>query len=230
MDKALLLIDDGHDHLRVLDNIANHLLRNESINLTTKYIDPNNRKYLDEEQDPSIQKLIEGIKEKLDSIKPDLIVVDQFYSGNNDYKGLDVIEELRKINKFKKCEFFLISGKRNAIVRDIFAAPGDTDETKVKRLAKIIDLKITSFLDKNFKDEAIGLLKKRNLNEILPSKLRNYEGENKSIHRFSPKYSKLKFEELADMIEGDSIEVSEILDEMFDLTLSHYSNINEKLQ
>ncbi len=230
MDKALLLIDDGHDHLRVLDNIAKHLLRKESINLTTKYIDPNNREYLTEEHDPSIEKLIQGIIDKLKSIKPDLIVVDQFYSGNKDYKGLDVIEELRKINKFKKCDFFLISGKRNAIVRDIFVDTENSDETKVKHLAKIIDLKINSFLDKNFKDEAISLLKKRNLNEILPSKLRDYEGENNTFHRFSPQYGSLTFEELADMIEGDDTEVSEILDEIFNLTLSHYSNINEKLQ
>lgn len=230
MEKALLLIDDGRDHLSVLNNIKAHLKREEGISLTTKYVNPNNRTYLNQDQDPDITILVNGIIQKLKSIKPDLIIVDQFYSGNDDFQGLDVIRELRQVNKFKQCDFFLISGKRDAIVRDIFTRNSNTDSEKVKKLAKIIELKINSFLDKNFKSEAISLLKQKGLDNILPQKLRSYEDDNAVINSFSPKFSQLTFEKLAEIIEGKEEKASDILDEMFDLTLSHYIKVNEKLQ
>ena len=230
MEKTLLLIDDSRDHIGVLDNIKTHLTRNESISLTTKYINPNDREYLNDELDPDIEKLVKGILEKLNSIKPNLIIIDQYYSGNDIYKGLDVVEKLRSISKFKKCSIFLISGKRDKIVREIFAAEGIEDSEKVKSLAKLISLKIDSFLDKDFKNEAIGYLKQTKLEEILPSKLRNYESDNAMINRFSPKYSSITFSELADKIDESHSEAKEILDEIFELTLSHYVKINEKLQ
>ena len=229
MEKSLLLIDDSKDHIGVLDNIKNHLYRNETISLTTKYINPNDRKYLDEELDPDIDKLINGIKNKLFSIKPNLIVVDQYYSGNEKYKGIDVIENLRNIPKFKKCSIFLISGKRDKIVKEIFSNEKITDSDKVKQLAKLINLKITSFLDKDFKDEAINILKQLKIEEILPTKLRSYEGDNAIINKFSPCYSTITFSELADKIENSHPESITILDEIFDLTISHYVKINEKL-
>ncbi len=230
MEKAILLIDDGKEQKQVLQNIKTQLFNNESINLTTKYINPNDREYWDENKDPDIDKLIGGIIKGLVSIKPNLVVVDQYYSDNDKFKGLDVIAKLRGISKFKKCSFFLISGKRDAIVRDIFTTTSIPVNQKVNLLAKIIGLKIDSFLDKNFKDEAIGILKKSSLDEILPSKLRNYEDENAVINQFSPKYNTLTFSELADKIEESHADVSNILDEIFELTLSHYVHINEKLQ
>lgn len=230
MERAILLIDDGKEQKKVLQNIKTHLNANESINLTTRFIDPNDREFWDESKDPDIDKLLAGINEKLRSIKPSLVVVDQFYSGNDKFKGLDVIEKLRGISKFKNCSIFLISGKRDAIIRDIFTSDAFSDNQKVNQLAKIIGFKIDSFLDKNFKDEAVKLLKKSNLNEILPAKLRIYEGEGAVINKFSPKHSTLTFEELAEKIENSDDEVPSILDEMFELSLSHYVDINEKLQ
>ncbi len=230
MERAVLLIDDGKEQKQVLKNIKTHLNVSESINLTTRFINPNDREFWDEFKDPDINKLIEGINKELRSIKPSLVVVDQFYSGNDKFKGLDVIERLRTISKFKNCSIFLISGKRDAIIREIFTSVTFSDTEKVNKLAKIIGFKIDRFLDKNFKDEAIKLLKKSNLEAILPTKLRNYEGENAVINNFSPKYNTLTFEELAGKIEDSDEEVPRILDEIFDLTLSHYVKINEKLQ
>lgn len=230
MERAILLIDDGKEQKQVLQNIKTHLNANESINLTTRFINPNDREYWDESKDPDIDKLIAGINKELSSIKPSLVVVDQFYSGNDKFKGLDVIEKLRSVSKFKKCSMFLISGKRDAIIREIFTSDTFSDNQKVNQLAKIIGFKIDSFLDKNFKDEAIKLLKKTNLDEILPTKLRNFEGEGAVINKFSPKYDTLTFEELASKIEDSDKEVPGILDEIFELTLSHYVKINEKLQ
>lgn len=227
MEKVLLLIDDQNEHLVVLDNIKS-ILKTESILLINKYINPNDRIFWDDNRDPDINKLISGIINELNSLKPNLIIIDQYYSDNNKYKGIDVISRLREIPKFQKCSIFLISGNRRRIIKEIFNS-NITDDDKVAQLAKIINLKIDSFLDKDFKSEAIKHLKLTKLNDILPTKLRNYEGENAIINKFSPKYRTLKFSELADIIESDSTEAKEILDEIFGLTLSHYVEINEKL-
>lgn len=229
MEKTLLLIDDSQDHIDVLDNIKSHLRTNESIDLITKYINPNDRAFWNEERDPDINKLIVGIQMVLKSIKPNLIIVDQFYGSNDKFKGIDVIQRLRDIPKFQKCSFIIISGRREQIIRDIFETEGLNATTKVNNLSKLINLKIDSFLDKDFKSAAIQYLKHSKLDEILPEKLRNYEGENTVINCFTPKYSTLTFSELADKIEGDAPEAKEILDEMFGLTLSHYFSIDEKL-
>lgn len=228
MEKSILLIDDGVEHIQTLQSIKKYLSESESISLVTKYINPNDRAYLDDDKFPDLKKLIDGIQSKLASIKPNLIVVDQYYSDNNKFKGLDVIEELRLIPKFRKCSIFIISGNRKRIVSEIFNAAVDESE-KVNRLAKIINLKIESFLDKDFKSDAIKYLKQTKLDEVLPTKLRDYESENPIINRFTPKYNTLTFSELADKIEGDTPDAKEILDEMFGLTLSYYASINEKL-
>jgi hypothetical protein len=104
-----------------------------------------------------------------------------------------------------------------------------SDGDKVNSLAKLIYLKIDRFLDKDFKSDAIDYLKQTKLDEILPSKLREYEGENAVINQFTPKFNTLTFSELASKIESNAPETKNILDEMFDLTLSHYAIINEKL-
>ncbi len=229
MEKSLLLIDDSRDHIGLLDNIKKHLFHNESISLTTKYINPNDREYLNNNKDPDIEKLIQGIKRKFNSIKPNLIIVDQYLSDDEFYKGIDVIKKLRNMSKFKNCSIFLISGKRDKIVREIFEDKSKSDSEKVNQLANIIQLKIDLFLDKDFKDHAIDYLKKTALDDILPSKLRNYEGDNATINKFSPKYKTITFSELADKIETSHPDAKEILDEIFELTLSHYVHLNEKL-
>jgi len=229
MEKVLLLIDDSKDHIGVLDNIKSHLRSNESIDLVTKYIDPNDRAFWNSEKDPDIDLLISGIQSELRSIKPNLIVVDQFYGSNEKFKGTDVIQRLREIPKFQKSSFIIISGRREQIVRDIFETDEINDSKKVNNLAKLINLKIDSFLDKDFKSEAIQYLKQSKLDEILPAKLRDFEGDNTVINCFSPRHNTLTFSELADKIEGDAQDAKDILDEMFELTLSHYVSINEKL-
>ncbi|MGE0079145.1 MAG: hypothetical protein AB7S48_14905 [Bacteroidales bacterium] len=229
MEKVLLLIDDSQDHIGVLDNIKTHLRSNESIDLVTKYINPNDRAFWNTEKDPDLDMLITGIQFELKTLKPNLIVVDQFYGSNEKFKGIDVIQKLREVPKFQKCSFIIISGRREQIVRDIFEKEGITNSKKVNNLAKLINLKIDSFLDKDFKSEAIHYLKQSKLDEILPSKLREFEGENIVINSFSPAYNTLTFSELADKIEGDAPDAKDILDELFGLTLSHYVSINEKL-
>lgn len=229
MEKVLLLIDDSQDHIGVLDNIKMYLRSNESIDLVTKYINPNDRAFWNSEKDPDLDMLITGIQFELKTLKPNLIVVDQFYGSNEKFKGIDVIQRLREVPKFQKCSFIIISGRREQIVKDIFEKEGITDSKKVSNLAKLINLKIDSFLDKDFKSQAIHYLKQAKLDEILPSKLRDFEGENGVINSFSPKYNTLTFSELADKIEGDAPDAKDILDELFGLTLSHYVSINEKL-
>lgn len=227
MEKVLLLIDDSQDHLGVLDNIKSYLHSNESINLVAKYINPNDRAFWNINKDPDLNMLIMGIQSELKTLKPNLIVVDQFYGSNENFKGIDVIQKLREIPKFKKCSFIIISGRREQIVRDIFEEEGISDSKKVNNLAKLINLKIDGFLDKDFKSEAIQYLKQSKLDEILPAKLRVFEGENTVINSFSSTHNTLTFSELADRIENDDAE--DILDELFELTLSHYVSINEKL-
>ena len=229
MEKALLLIDDTKEYIGVLGNISNHLSKRESVNVTTKYLNPNSRDYFDENKDPSLYKVLLGVSKKLSSLKPSLIIVDQYYSGNDNFDGLKIIEELRKLSKFKTCPIFLISGKREKIVRDIFSIEGVRDKEKVKQLSKIISFNIDQFLDKNFKDEAIALLKKNNITDILPAKLREFENENAQINTFFPKHKIQSFSELADLIETYHPNSATILDEIFDMTLSHYIDLNEKL-
>ncbi|QXP69226.1 hypothetical protein H0I29_11345 [Polaribacter sp. R2A056_3_33] len=229
MEKALLLIDDTKEYIGVLGNISNHLSKRESVNVTTKYLNPNSRDYFDENKDPSLPKVLSGVSKKLSSLKPSLIIVDQYYSGNDNFDGLKIIEELRKISKFKNCPIFLISGKRDKIVRDIFSIDGVKDKEKVKQLSKIISFKIDQFLDKNFKDEAIALLKNNSISDILPSKLREFENVNAQINVFSPKHKVYSFSELSDLIENNHPDSVIILDEIFDMTLSHYIELNEKL-
>jgi len=229
MERTLLLIDDRKEHLSVLDNIKSNLKTNRSINLSTKYLNPNDQKFWNNQKDPDISKVIEGIKIKLSSLKPNLILVDQYYSDNDFFKGIDIIEKLRSIPKFKECPIFIISGNRDKIVKEIFENEGDKEKDKVNNLAKLINLKINRFLDKDFKGEAIEELSKVKIDDILPTKLRDYEGENVVINRFSPKYKTLTFTELAEKIENNDSETVDILDEIFELTLAHYVGINEKL-
>lgn len=227
MEKALLLVDDSKDHLGTLEQIKNKI-KQEFINLTVKHIDPIHKDYWNEDKNPTIEKVLKGIEDKLKGIKPNLIIVDQFYSDVPTFKGIDIIERLRKMPKFKKCTIFLISGKRKKIVQDVFDDK-KTDKDKVNKLAKLINLKIDSFLDKDFKSEAIRILKQRNINEIFPSKLRNYENDDLKIHTFPPKSKSYTLEDLADKIENDDDEVNDILNEMFDMMLAYYTKIDEKL-
>jgi len=227
MEKTILLIDDEPIQKAVLESLAEHLRTKEGINVCTLYVDPNERGYLSEEQDPDLDKLVSGIEEKLRSLRPDLIVVDYYY-GSIPFTGLDVIEKLRSIKKFSKSSLFLISGKRERIIREIFEDEEIATSEKVKKLAKIIDFGVDKFLDKKFKNEAIELLKKKDIKDILPNKLREL-GDSK-IHLFTPRYRVMTMDQLADMIDANNPEAQGIINEMFDLTLSHYAKINASLQ
>lgn len=227
MEKTLLLIDDNREQKAVLENLGEHLRTKEGINVLTLYVDPNERDYLNDEKDPDLEKLVFGIEEKLRGLRPNLIVVDHYY-GETSFTGLNVIERLRSIKKFSKSSIFLISGKRDKIVREVFEDDKILTDTKVKKLAKIIDLGIEKFLDKEFKSEAIEFLKNRDLKNILPSKLR--ELDDGKIHVLTPRYRKLTMDQLADIIDTNDSEAYDIINEMLDLTLSHYVKINEKLQ
>jgi len=227
MEKTLLLIDDSKELEASLDTLKAHMKSSESIILHPYYINPNDREFWNNEDDrvPNLNKLIQGINSTRHSMKPDLILVDHFYGADVKFNGFDVIKKLREIPKFKKCSIFIISGKREQIVRDLVM-----DEAEmVKSLSNIISLQIDGFFDKDFRAEAIRLLKQSKLENILPTKLRDYDGDNAVVNCFTPKYKTLTFSELADKIEGDAPEAKEILDEMFGITLSHYANINEKL-
>jgi DNA-binding NarL/FixJ family response regulator len=226
MDKTILLIDDSVDQKGVLENLSEHLRRKEGINLITLYINPNERNLLDEEDNPNLENLIQEAVNRLKSNRPSLVVVDYYYS-DCDFNGLNVIEKLRSIKKFQKCPIFLISGKRNKIVKEIFQDKELQDSQKVNELSKIINFGINKFLDKEFKSEAIELLKKNNLNEILPIKLR--ELENGKLHLFKSLHKEIPISELADKIDSDDPETPEIIEEIFEITLSHYLKIDEKL-
>jgi len=227
MEKIILLIDDSPEQKQVLENLAEHLRTKEGINVLTLYIDPNERDYLNEEKDPDLDKLVSGIEEKLKALRPNLIVVDHYY-GETSFTGLNVIERLRSIRKFSKSAIFLISGKRDKIIREVFENNEIPTDEKVKKLAKIIDFGIEKFLDKEFKSEAIESLKARDLKDILPSKLR--ELDNGKIHVLNPRYREYTMDQLANLIEANNSEAIDVINEMFDLTLSHYVKINEELQ
>ncbi|MBU2914844.1 hypothetical protein [Reichenbachiella agariperforans] len=227
MEKTLLLIDDSPEQKSVLENLAEHLRTKEGINVLTLYVDPNEREYLDEEKDPNLDKLVAGILQKLQGLRPDLIVVDHYY-GDSPYTGLNVIEKLRSFKKFSKSSIFLISGKRDKIVREVFEDEKIPTDEKVKKLAKIIDYGIEKFLDKEFKSEAIESLKTRDLNDILSGKLRALDKG--KIHVLNPRYREMTMDQLADMIDSNDPEAQNIINEMFDLTLSHYIKFNEGLQ
>ena len=229
MEKTLLLVDDSREQKEVLDNLAEYVRRNEGINVLNLYIDPNDRPFLDDSSDPDLDKLINGIKDKTSTLRPALIIVDQYYSGNDKYQGLDVIERLRTVPKFRNCQLFLISGNRDRIIREIFENDG-TPHEKVKKLAKLLMLGIDRFLDKNFRDEAIDILKRKSIQEILPARLREFEKDKDvKLNLFTPKYKALPMAELADMIDGNHIEAPHILNEMIELTLAHYQRIDENL-
>ncbi|MCR9066973.1 MAG: hypothetical protein NXI00_23605 [Cytophagales bacterium] len=227
MEKTLILIDDSPEQKTVLENLAEHLRTKEGINVLTLYVNPNEREYLNEEKDPDLDKLVVGISEKLKGLRPNLIVVDHYY-GDSPFTGLNVIEKLRSIKKFSKSSIFLISGKRDKIVREVFEDEDIPTGEKVKKLAKIIDYGIEKFLDKEFKSEAIESLKTRDIKDILPNKLR--EIDDGRIHVLNPKYKELTMDQLADMIDANDTEAQVIINEMFDLTLSHYVKLNEGLQ
>lgn len=227
MEKILVLIDDSPEQKMVLESIADHLRTREGINLLTVYVDPNERDYLNDAKDPDLDKLVSGITKKLIELRPNLVVVDYFY-GDTSFTGLHVIEKLRTIKKFSKCAIFLISGKRDRIVREIFENQESSSDEKVKRLAKIFDFGIERFLDKEFKSDAIESLKTRDLRDILPNKLR--EIENGKIHILTPKYKEMTMGELADMIDANDQKAHDVINEMLDLTLSHYVKFNERLQ
>ncbi len=226
MEKIVLLIDDTLSQKDVLKGLVDKIRRNEGINVIGHFINPNNREFWNDDKDPTIDKLIEGITSKLTDSSVDLIIVDQFYS-DIPFKGTDVIEKLRAIPKFKSSEVFLYSGNRKKIVRNILTDI-DEDEKKVSALAKLINLKISQFLDKDFESEAIRNLKRVRLNNVLPAKLRNIEDG--QIQVFSPRYQEVSMGQLADMIESNDPQAENILNEIFDLTLSHYIKLNEGLQ
>jgi hypothetical protein len=227
MEKTIVLIDDTQDQKEILTNLVEHLRKKEGINALGEFINPNSKDYWNSSKDPDLDKIINGIREKLTDRRPDLIVVDQYYSDIS-FTGIDVIEKLRSISKFKNCKIFLYSGNRDKIVREIFENDSLSTGDRVKKLAQIISYKIERFLDKDFKSEAINILKKVDIKDILPTKLRAIE--NGKINLFSSKYNQLTMAELADMIESNNPETSQILDEIFELTLSHYVKIDEGLQ
>lgn len=226
MTKGVLLIDDSQDHTGVLTNISDHLRANESIYITTRYINPIAKPYWDENKDPSLENVLTAIKSAFTTLSPGLIIVDQYYSDTNNFDGLHLISKLREVAKFKTCPIFLISGKRDKIVRDIFTNVDKSESDKVNELSKIIGYGISRFLDKSFKDEAIEVLKHRNLNEILPAKLREYENQGVKIRKFTPRFAEITLQQLADHIDSNSSEASAILEEMFELTLAYYAKID----
>lgn len=227
MEKAIVLIDDTQTQKAVLENLINHLRRKEGINALGQFINPIDKEYWNDAKDPDFEKLISGINGKLVGIKPDLIVIDQYYSGVS-FKGLDIIKALRAIRRFKRTKIFLYSGNRDRIIREIFAEDSLSSDDKIKRLVQLIGYQITQFLDKDFKDEAIRVLKNVDFKDALINKLRTVE--NGKIHLFSPEYRNLTLEELANKIEAEDQDAPKILDEIFALTVSHYVKIDEGLQ
>lgn len=232
MERALLLIDDESSTLRqVLTNVCDTLKRD---NIIVKHFDinPLDRKFYDLKSDPDIDLVVEAAFVAVKNYKVGLVIVDHYYSDAS-FNGLAIINKLRENKKFKSCPIFLTSGKRDRIVADIFDTSSKTREDKVQELSKLISNNITRFLDKNFKDEAIESLKRPTLEEILPIKLREFENvgsSSKKLQLFDPKRRSITYGELADKIESNDPESRRILDEIFDLTLSHYSTIDEKLQ
>lgn len=230
MTKGLLLIDDGTEHIGVLTNISDYLRANEQIDISTFHINPLDQPYWDENRDPSMGNVISAVKNKLSTYSPGLIIVDQYYSDVTSFDGILLISKPREISKFKTCPIFLISGKRDKIVRDIFSDNDKSDRDKVNELSKIIGYGINRFLDKTFRDEAIEVLKNKDLNSVFPEKLREYENQDLKIKRFTPKYSEITLSELADYISSGNSEAFNILEEMFELTLSYYVNVNDDLE
>jgi|GEM_PF-5430880 hypothetical protein len=224
MEKALLLIDDSREHVGVLTNITNYLKTNEGLVVDNFYLNPMDRPFCDSELNPNIDALIVGAVKKMEANMPALIIVDQYY-GDASFNGLQVIERLRGIPKFKNCPVFLISGKRESIVREIFDGK-EKDGDKVKSLSKIITLGISQFLDKTFRDEAINTLKKRDISVLLPKKLREYEPHDAKIQKLSAPFSKLTMSELADMMDSGAKETALLLDEMIELMLAFYVKID----
>lgn len=224
MEKSILLIDDSKDHIGILDVLVASLKKNEQIDLISKYINPIDRTVWDDEGDPQLAIVIKKIVDDLLTIKPDLLIVDQYYSGVG-FTGLDIIEELRKINKFKYCKIFLISGKREKIVRDVFENKKMSDKDKVEALSKIINFGITRFLDKSFQSEAIETLKRRQIHEIIPRKFMETENKDIIIPKLTRGNGKIRLGELALKIEENSLEGEQIFSEMIDLSVAFYSKV-----
>ncbi|WP_111672696.1 hypothetical protein [Algoriphagus litoralis] len=227
MEKTILLVDDTISQKDVLNDLIKNIRRSEGINVIGHFVNPNNRNFWNDNKDPDIDKLTAGIAFKFTDSIADLIIIDQYYSDLT-FNGLDLISKLRNIPKFKNSEIFLYSGKRDVIVKEIFNNQSLSDAMKVANLAKLINLRISQFLDKDFRSEALRSLKKVKLDNILPGKLRNVE-EGK-IQSFSPRYREIPMGQLADMIESNDMDSGNILSEIFDLTIAHYVKLNEGLQ
>lgn len=228
MNRIVVLIDDEPTVAGGLDIIKENLKR-KNIDVISHYINPIDDDFCNDDDDPILIKVIDGIKSCLKGVQPNLFIIDLSYSGGSEFDGLDLIESLRDLKKFKNTPILLSSGKRKAVVKKIFGNEDLTEIEKVNELAKLIDYKIDGFIEKNYKDEAIKLLQKVKIDDLLPSKLRNFECETANINIFSPILNTLTFSELADEIEGNEPIATEILNEMLDMTLSNYVEIDEKL-
>jgi len=229
MEKVILLVDDENESTAVLDGIKSNLKTN-NINVVAKYINPVDREFWDKNKDPQLDLVIKGIESSLKGKKAHLIIIDQYYSEGCDFTGLCIINRIRSIRKFKNTPIFLASGKRDKIVRTIFNNEVADENDKVDELSKLLNYKIEGFLDKDYRSKAIEFLKKETHNDILSTKLREYEDKGFYIHTFEGAHRKLHIKNIVNKIDENDTGVNIILREMIDLSLAHYINIEDELQ
>lgn len=226
MEKIILLIDDIKASVKGLETIKTSL-KKKQIEIISEYINPLDKKFWDENKNPILEKVINGIVSTLSNRSADLIIIDNYY-GDASFSGLKIIENLRNINEFKSTSIFLTSGKRDHIVSEIFNSE-KSDIQKVNDLSKLINYKIDGFLDKDYHSLATQFLMESSADKILISKLKKFKDKEVIINTFSGRHAKMNIKDLATKIENKETGSTALVEEMVDLTIAHYIDIENEL-
>ena len=226
--KRILVIDDQQQDSLCMD-IQHTLKRGSKIDLSYKQINP--LRIVREEGDlPHLEDVKSEVEQALESEHYSLAAVDYSYGSDCGFNGWDIIKHIRRARR--NLQIVLYTGERSRVITDILEAHRKNGvEGTSSEIEQLMKSNIAAFLarDISLKSEIIKLLKQRNFEELLFTKLeqhRDLKVKAPELHIYEKSLS-----EIASVLQRESAAgrypEDTWLDEIFDQLIAYLTKIYE---
>ena len=228
-EKRILVIDDQPQD-SLWEDIRRALIKECKIDLSYKQIIPLYIESIEEGDLPGLKEVESEVDQVLESNYYSLAAVDYNYGTDCSFNGWDIIKHIRKT--YPKLQIVLYTGERSRVIEDIIEAHKKNESTSAtSEIEQLMKSNITAFLarDTNLKSEIIKLLKQRNFEDLLLTKLEQHRDlkvkapelhiHEKSLYEIA---SNLKKKSAAGRYPEDTW-----LDEIFDQLIAYLTKIYE---
>lgn len=229
MEKRILVIDDQPQD-SLWEDIQRALRKECKIDLSYKQINPLHIENIEGGDLPRLKDVESEVDQVLGSEYYSLVAVDYSYGADCSFNGWGIIKHIRKAKP--KLQIVLYTGERSRVIDDIFEAHKKNESQGVtSEIEQLMKSNIAAFLarDTSLKSEIIKLLKQRNFEDLLFSKLeqhRDLKVKAPELHIHEKSLS-----EIASILQRESAAgrypEETWLDEIFDQLIAYLSKVYE---